>query len=762
MKNRFLPLLFVTALPLLILLLFANSALAQNPPQFAPFASVHAVIWGDTIEFAIIAQDQDAADILTITKDGPGELVTIPHVSPDTGFYSWNTGLADTSGIYFVRFYVNDGTGYADTASAKMTVTIPDTVEVECLEHVDAPSKVTVDVRLWTDEALGAYDIILRWDSPFNQDIWLDSVSHSAFWWAHKPNFLQQDSIDNVKDKVGIAGIYYPGELPVTDDTIFATLHFTIGATWDTSIGVVIDSTWINEVRHQISLIDVNSDACPYEFIPGCLGTGLPPENFPPEFTQVPGTQEVTAGETVEFIVVADDPNSEDSLTIILKGKGTLTTVKHPPPDTGFFQWITADPDSEDSPYTDTFIVDDGKGMADTAFVQIIVNPFVHNPKLTVPGPRTVVAGDTVEFIVLATDPDPGDILTITKDGPGDLTTVPHPTPDTGFYRWETTADDTLGSPYTIIFYVDDGTGFSDTEGVFIDVIPYIPPPREGDLNRDGTVDVVDVVYAVNYLFEDGPPPDPPPAGDVDGDCYTTLADIVYLINYVFKLGPAPKKFSLPGDADYDGYVNVPDIVYLIQYIALQGPEPPNLKSADVDSSCEVDLVDIVYMVSYLFRGGPKPKCGCAGGDGLMTAPSMFPREIAYVEFAEPVYDSRRNVVEVPVAARFDIPLAGVQFLVQYDQFRFEPLEPLLADRTSRLSLFSSYKFGSQSIGILDLEGKNLIQPGEGDLLILRFKPLTDDLDLSGIRVIESIFVDEEALSLEVQMDQGLERPQLK
>ena len=635
----------------------------------------------------------------------------------------------------------------------------PDTVEVECLEHVDAPSTITVDVRLWTDESLQAYDVLLTWDSPFNQDIWLDSVSHSAFWWAHKPD-APIDVIDNGINKVFISGIWFTtGPLPPMDD-VLATLHFTVGAAWDTSIGVVIDSTWYSVERPSIKLVDENAVNVAYEFIPGCLGTGTPPENFPPEFTQVPGTQEVTAGETVEFMVVAEDQNPEDSLTVTLKGKGTLTTVKHPSPDTGFFQWVTTDADSEDSPYTDTFIVDDGKGMADTAFVQIIVNPFVHDPKLTVPGPQTVVAGDTVDFIVLATDPDPMDILTITKVGPGVLTTAPHPTPDTGFYSWATTSDDTLGSPYTIVFTVDDGTGLTDEEGVSIDVIPFIPPPREGDLNRDGTVDVVDIVYLVNYLFEDGPPPDPPPAGDVDGDCYTTLADIVYLINYVFKMGPAPKKFSLPGDADYDGYVNVPDIVYLINYIALQGPEPPNMKSADVDSSCEVDLVDIVYMVSYMFRGGPKPKCGCAGMDG-MTAPIMS-RQIAYAEFADPVYDSRRNVVEIPVAARFGIPLAGVQFLVQYDQFRFEPLEPLLTDRTSRLSLFSSYKFGSQSIGILDLEGKNLIQPGEGDLLILRFKPLSPDLDLSGIRVIDLIFVDEEALTLEVQMDQGLEKPQLK
>lgn len=761
MKNRFFAVLFVAAMFLLNLLLFVDSALAQNPPEFAPFDSVHRVFWGDTVEFAIIAQDQDAADILTITKDGPGELVTVPHVSPDTGFYSWNTALADTSGIYFVKFYVDDGAGYGDTARAKMTVTIPDTIEVECLEHVDASSTVTVDLRLWTDEPVGAFSIPLKFYSPFNTDVECDSVSFSPFFWSiPQPDFGYGAPIDSVNKKIKIWGIYVFKPPWPPGDHLLATLYFTTGAAWDTSIGVKIDSSDFFPAKG-IELTDPLGNLLAFEYIPGCLGTGEIPENFPPEFTEVPGTQEVTAGDTVEFMVVARDDNAEDVLTIALQGKGTLTTIPHPSPDTGFFKWITADPDSEDSPYTDTFIVDDGKGLADTAYVQIIVNPFVHNPKITVPGPQTVVAGDTVEFMVLATDPDPGDILTITKDGPGDLTTVPHPTPDTGFYRWETTMDDTLGSPHTVTFYVNDGTGLSDTDKVFIDVIPYVPPPREGDLNRDGTVDIVDVVFLVNYLFEEGPPPDPPPAGDVDGDCYITLADVIRLINYVFKMGPAPKKFTLPGDADYDGYVNVPDIVYLIQYIALRGPEPPNMKSADVDSSCEVDLVDIVYLVSFMFRGGPKPMCGCAGEDGLILARRVY-REPAYAEFANPVYDSRKNVVEIPIAARFNVPLAGIQFLVQYDQFKFEPLEPLLTNRTNELSLFSSWRFGSQSIGILDLKGENLIQPGEGDLLILRFKPLTGETDLYGIRVIDVMFVDQDALGLGVEMDQSLQKPKLK
>ena len=632
----------------------------------------------------------------------------------------------------------------------------PDTVYVDCLEHVDANTKVTIDVNLWTDETVCGFAIPLTFYNPLNTDVICDSVAWSDTFWAHQPMLFSAD-VYNSEKIIVLYAAWLGGNWPIGEN-VLATCHFSTGAAWDTSVGVKIDSTFYPPTNYLELVACATGIATPVEFFAGCLGDTTGVENFPPEIT-VPGNQEVTAGETVDFSVFATDDNETDILTITLQGEGTLTTVPHPSPDTGFFEWVTTDDDTVNSPYIDTFIVNDGMGMADTDYVQIIVNPFIHNPRLLVPGPQTAVAGDTVEFIVIATDPDPSDILTITKVGPGDLQTTPHPTPDTGYFSWETTMDDTLGSPHVVTFYVDDGTGLEDTAEVVVNVYPYIPPPKEGDLNRDGIVDIVDIVYLTNYLFEDGPPADPPAAGDINGDCYITIADVVYLINYVFKMGPAPLMYTQPGDADYDGYVNVPDVVYLINYISLSGPEPPNMKSADVDSSCVVDLVDIVYLVSFLFRGGPKPQCGCVE-EPLLLARIMSLKETAYTEFGNPVYNPRQKIVEIPVTARFDIPVAGIQFVVEYDQERYEPLEPVLTSRTDKLSIFSSHKFGSQIIGIVDLMGKNLVQPGEGNILILRFK--TDEVDLSGIRIHQAILVDEKALDLDVKMNQNLKTPEIK
>jgi hypothetical protein len=67
-----------------------------------------------------------------------------------------------------------------------------------------------------------------------------------------------------------------------------------------------------------------------------------------------------------------------------------------------------------------------------------------------------------------------------------------------------------------------------------------------GDVNASDTLelpalDVSDLVYLMNYLFQNGNTPLPyVDQGDVNADRNVDILDAVYLINYVFKNGPAP------------------------------------------------------------------------------------------------------------------------------------------------------------------------------------------------------------------------------
>jgi hypothetical protein len=63
-----------------------------------------------------------------------------------------------------------------------------------------------------------------------------------------------------------------------------------------------------------------------------------------------------------------------------------------------------------------------------------------------------------------------------------------------------------------------------------------------GDVNGDDAVNSADIVYLLNYLFVNGPPPSPLASGDPTGDCIINSADIVYLMNYLFVAGPPPLK----------------------------------------------------------------------------------------------------------------------------------------------------------------------------------------------------------------------------
>ena len=62
-----------------------------------------------------------------------------------------------------------------------------------------------------------------------------------------------------------------------------------------------------------------------------------------------------------------------------------------------------------------------------------------------------------------------------------------------------------------------------------------------GDADASGDVNIADVVYVVDYIFNGGPAPSPYESGDVDCSGTINIADVVYLVNYVFVSGwPAP------------------------------------------------------------------------------------------------------------------------------------------------------------------------------------------------------------------------------
>ncbi len=64
-----------------------------------------------------------------------------------------------------------------------------------------------------------------------------------------------------------------------------------------------------------------------------------------------------------------------------------------------------------------------------------------------------------------------------------------------------------------------------------------------GDVNHEGgDPDIADLIYLVNYMFQDGPPPICMDEVNIDGlgDPSPDIADLIYLVTYMFQDGPEP------------------------------------------------------------------------------------------------------------------------------------------------------------------------------------------------------------------------------
>ena len=61
-----------------------------------------------------------------------------------------------------------------------------------------------------------------------------------------------------------------------------------------------------------------------------------------------------------------------------------------------------------------------------------------------------------------------------------------------------------------------------------------------GDANGDDQIDILDIVFLINFKYKEGPAPAVPIKADANNDCSIDILDVVYLINYKYKGGPFP------------------------------------------------------------------------------------------------------------------------------------------------------------------------------------------------------------------------------
>jgi hypothetical protein len=96
-----------------------------------------------------------------------------------------------------------------------------------------------------------------------------------------------------------------------------------------------------------------------------------------------------------------------------------------------------------------------------------------------------------------------------------------------------------LLTPYVPLF--DSTTHAYSVSGQYVDGEPFsfnttvtIYGHHSGDLNLDGSVDISDLVYMIEYFFTGGPPPQVMETADLDGNGTVDISDLMLLIEHMF------------------------------------------------------------------------------------------------------------------------------------------------------------------------------------------------------------------------------------
>ncbi|MCP4568636.1 MAG: hypothetical protein GY841_13750 [FCB group bacterium] len=165
--------------------------------------------------------------------------------------------------------------------------------------------------------------------------------------------------------------------------------------------------------------------------------------------------------------------------------------------------------------------------------------PYIHRVSVTGNAPtmdvgllnNTAIADNLfVKGDLVIEDPNSCEILTYAVlSGPGEIDAE-------GLYTWVPTVGDQGTNHFVEVMATDE---HDTVTGSFeIEVLP--GEGLDGDANLDGSVNVGDIVFLINYVFKNGAFPQVPNLADVNSDCALNIGDAVYLIGYVFKHGPAP------------------------------------------------------------------------------------------------------------------------------------------------------------------------------------------------------------------------------
>ncbi|HEY40913.1 MAG TPA: hypothetical protein G4O18_03535 [Dehalococcoidia bacterium] len=445
---------------------------------------------GQTLQFTISATDADG-DTLTYSATG---LPTGATFTPATRTFSWTPTSSQVGTYPNIRFTVSDGflTDYEDIT---ITVTIPSSL----------PLRVNAGGELYTDSEWNTWQA----DQAYTSGSWgFYGTDHDTDrGTSHSISGTVDDRIYQT-ERWGLSGYRFD----LGNGTYNVILHFA--ETYRTGPGqrvfdvsiegqlVLNDFDIYSEVGYSTALEKVfnnifvqdgqlNIDFTTYIEQPEINGieifsTGA---NNAPVLSYI-GNKSVNAGQTLQFTVSATDPNG-DTLT--------YSATNLPPgasfiPSTRTFSW-TPTSSQVGTYYNVRFTVSDGS-LTDYEYITITVLSADNSaPVLNAIGNKSVSMGQTLQFIVSATDVD-GDTLTYSASNlpPGASFNS-----QTRIFSWIPGASQ-AGSYPGVLFTVSDDE-LTDYEYITITVVESY---EDWDVNSDGVTNILDVILVGQHWGETG------------------------------------------------------------------------------------------------------------------------------------------------------------------------------------------------------------------------------------------------------------------
>jgi hypothetical protein len=333
-------------------------------------------------------------------------------------------------------------------------------------------------------------------------------------------------------------------------------------------------------------------------------------------------------GQSVTIWYHAFDPDGPKPIMSAINLRPNMTWA-----DSGSgYIWLTYSPLFSDAPgsFLITFVATDSVYDTVATTVQQGFNVgFLNAPPVLAPiGPRTVLEGDSLVFVVSATDPNGTTPVMSAQNLPAGATFTSLGG-GLGRFRWLTTF--TQAGDYYPLFRAQDATTI-DTERVYIQVIEAgnrVPTwitafPTDTIVMSQYAVDTFGVraIDLDNPLLTLSAPNRPASAIFLDSlnnggrfifDPDSTNVGLVYTVLFVASDGLAADTGQLiynvisflRGDWNSDGFIDVIDIVSEINHVFRGGPEPVPWEVGNFNGDAALNILDVVILIDHVFRNGP-------------------------------------------------------------------------------------------------------------------------------------------------------------